>query len=987
MQLTTGILKGPSADAQWGKITFEAAAGRPQKFLFLPDAANDGLASSGMQPVRYLLPAAARLAEDASGAPVFSLTLVLSRQPWPHEASIEQLIQQAALSFDPSLAISPAVLEQLDLRDHVAYRPIFVRHGKFELHMEGAESTLASAQAAGMEARAALSANLNREQAIAVLSALNGQASGIRLDATVRYAVSRSAQTVHLHGSWARIHDYLSAHLADPGYFNRSALNEYLAGLLDEMILTMTDDAGEPVPDMDRNKIYPMFVRLAGIIMTRLTPELNGDDPGNFYALRPRPNDMFLLDYQETVTAADEAQTMISSDLSEVLGKRLPVGEWDRYVHLVVPGGPNGLTSAFRRDQAASQRRTLGEASSGPIKMAAGNRPLQSVALSIAPNTHTAESMLANHFLCPAAVEGLEANLQRTWLADDITCPAAIESLPLVDNIFSAVWRDRTNQSLYWYAPTFSLILPSPAQNPDLSPFLFEYRTTGVTAAGKPALCGTVRMGIRIEQSTASALELQRLGNPAARMVDVQSWFVALDVPFVDENNVMQSQVFTATVSRQGDTLTATVELLNDWVRLCYGAISTPGFQSQPARIHISYIFPVYMAAGGKEIQVVFGGKQAMIPVIYSPEEINKTREKLFFDAATANLRTPAGVMAMKREAPIQSRAGISAAMPVMRPIALSGSAARPLAARPAVVVRPQLTAVLPAAVNATVTYLRRSIARKESINAFFDCQTLGEFYREIREDGSHAIGCMDALKLGQTVYRQYDEMTDFRQEGYRVFRSLQQPGRFLVLPAQYSITRYEPGRDAAYRPCAILYSMLDAEDPGNSRIVFEASLQPDIAPFELAALRANLLAHAQAPVLVFPTEVMRDAAYKWTISGSITTPAVVEMADSLRIAVSTDLAGGMLLQTMLTTAGILGSVNFELPDGTLLPSTLSMDLKRIVGPWGYGPLSVTVIPGNILIANQIETTVTVTLLDHYRNGVLADQVTMEAVLSEGQSR
>ena len=63
-------------------------------------------------------------------------------------------------------------------------------------------------------------------------------------------------------------------------------------------------------------------------------------------------------------------------------------------------------------------------------------------------------------------------------------------------------------------------------------------------------------------------------------------------------------------------------------------------------------------------------------------------------------------------------------------------------------------------------------------------CARTAEWRRARPSSAPYEIGCRDAFKLGQTTYRQNEEIADptIVSPQYRVYRSLQQPGRIGTL-------------------------------------------------------------------------------------------------------------------------------------------------------------------------------------------------------------
>ena len=986
---------GPSPDAGWGVMDAGAEFDRPLRLRFLPDLANDALENDGQRAVGYALRDQPVLAANAAGAPVLSLTLVLSRQPSPDEDSIDALVQSGVITFDVTLASPRAALKKLSCEAQVDYRPLFTREARFSLlsAISNAE-TLAVADTAGTDPRVGLSANLSGDDARSVLAALNGYTSDLRVTVALRYPAAGGSRTICLQGSWATIHDFLAKHLGYVQELDGAQLKQYVESMLRDGVLRLFDlDTNAPL--VDAGRACPMFIRLSSVVLQRLTPELASADERNQYALRQRPHSMFELNYQETLSVAQEGELTVSADLADVVGGRLPRDEWDKYVRLVAPDTTGGIGVAPRRVHTRSQRRILTQTSTQATRLAAVNNRLQSVTLAVSPNIKTTTSLHANVSLRPAVGEVLGNRQSMTWFVDDMVLdhykPAKPVSLPLVQNTSDTVWPDRFDKSLYWYAPEFSNDQPSPAGSAETSAFLFDYEVIGATASGAPALKGIVRITLTASQPDKIKQMLRDSGNPTARMISIKNLSVALEVPFVDEHGVTRAHRFPATIKRQVSTFIATVELLNDWVRICYGALAIEGFQRDPARLLMSYTFPAYSSVTKNDIQLVFGGKTALTPVLYNANEVANTKAAVFVDAATATVHMPAGALKLKREilyaqaepeslvADSSARAmtalAHAAVQPAVKPIALSSAA---------VVACPMLaSAILP---EKQTRFVYRSIARQENLDAFYSCETLGMFYRKKTSEGAVPIGCRDALKLGHTVYRQYDEIVDLQHNHYGVYRSLQQPGRFLVVPKTYAITRHAPGREMAYLPCGIFYSVIDTENEANNLVFFECSLEPDIPAFERKALENSLRSYAQAPIVDYPTQVFSDADYRWTISEELSEPTVIEFGDSLRISLSNDLIGWHLMEGMLSTGGIKGVAEFKLADGSMLQSDLSLNLNRIIGPWERGPLQVTASGTAVQIVNRIEQPVTVTTLHRYDGGAAVDSLPVNVTLSKGQS-
>jgi hypothetical protein len=438
---------------------------------------------------------------------------------------------------------------------------------------------------------------------------------------------------------------------------------------------------------------------------------------------------------------------------------------------------------------------------------------------------------------------------------------------------------------------------------------------------------------------------------------------VILEVPFRESGSPdTRTHQFVADVDQAADgTLTARVDLLDDWVRLTYGALSAPGFQAQPARLRIAYAFRAYVPVRPQsDLAIVFGRKVARIEIGTLAERAVPGRP--VFDPAAVAVRNGAAVLRLTREAGPRPR---------LRPERITvagGGAAAPsphvvVAPIPGVVMLPRPPIVAPdppVRPDRPRQYVIQTIVREQVLDVVVPCSTHGGFYLQRTPQGDVPVGCQDVLRLGETDYRQYAELGDLATPAFRVFRSLQQPGRFLVLPATYRITRYGPDEpaDRAFRPAILLYGIVD-RPPDPDRYFLGASLQPDIGPCALRDLRRALVPltpFGHEPVLDLPTDpnVQAATAFAWALPDGIERPEVRQVWDAFQVSVSTGLVNALALTTLIETSGLEGGVDFVLPSGMRLTSRLVLD-TRITGPWRTGPITVQADGTAATLVNRCE--------------------------------
>jgi hypothetical protein len=557
------------------------------------------------------------------------------------------------------------------------------------------------------------------------------------------------------------------------------------------------------------------------------------------------------------------------------------------------------------------------------------------------------------------------------WWLDDLIFGQGDDDLPpvQVDSPDAPLWNDRRDPHRRWYAPEFVVVAPERSQTPAQAPFGFTIKRTGTTSSGKPALVGQVSFTLRKQPSEATRKAMATMGNVEAKAVTTDGLSVSLSIPYLDErDNALRRTVLPATITEVGDLIKAKVELLNDVARLAYGSLGMEDFQEEPARVEVTYAFPASVPIDSTKVAVVAGGKQAITPVSHTEVESSRLSQVPHFDAGSASFRFPTGEVRLRRELPGGSRAPGSRPRPGMlaasavavapAPAIAVATAAPASALQVATIQRPPLVlGTVLAQLFKRTQYGSQTQLRQQRLDLLVPCDLFGGLYQQEQNGLLQPLGCVDALTLGQAVVRQYDEASELADPAYRVFRSMQQPGRFLVLPTVYRVTRYaasDPER--AYCPAVCVYSSLDLTTPSNNRVIYLATLQPDIPPHLRRRLRERLRSEAPSPVIEYPTQVVAETSYEWTVGSSLQVECrVVKAPDHFQVSLATDLAGALLLRTIIESAGVHGVARFRFGDGTTLESSLSIELKDITGPWETGPAEAKPDGAGVLITNRIE--------------------------------
>ena len=284
-----------------------------------------------------------------------------------------------------------------------------------------------------------------------------------------------------------------------------------------------------------------------------------------------------------------------------------------------------------------------------------------------------------------------------------------------------------------------------------------------------------------------------------------------------------------------------------------------------------------------------------------------------------------------------------------------------------------------------------------------FPCATYGRVYVQTADPsagdtaGDQEIGCRDAWTLGQVQLRLYEPVdidVGVADPGFTVYRSLQVPGRFLVLPKAYTVTRFEPADTRAYRPALYMYSSVDAVHPERSSCIVMATLRPSVTPANrralLDALRANSASDAD------PRMADRAGGRSPATSGLSrqvgrprpqVVPAVAKTPEGFQVSLATGIDGILQLKAILETGGITAAVSFPLADGTRLQSTLVIDLGRIDGPWEAGAVDAKVSSGaTATVTNRVERAADVGEVLVFQGATRKDAITLERRLAAGES-
>jgi hypothetical protein len=649
--------------------------------------------------------------------------------------------------------------------------------------------------------------------------------------------------------------------------------------------------------------------------------------------------------------------------LAEMLGGLLEGMDPDRYLTIVAVGRDGRLATvpplrasaagAKRGPPGAGQMLAVGSGlqalpgamtSGATLKVSAAalaSGGASSVAVQINPNTQV---LVAHDAIWHGPVlDGDESEDLPTMHYPTATNPAA------------PFWPDALDASVGFYAPGFEIVVPAPTDNPAQSPFSFVYSRSGPVVGGsggaQMGLTATVRLTVRSIVPAPVAAALAGTAGVRGQAVPLENISCGLEISYRRAGTTdVLTQRFPCAVSQAGDRLVATAELLDDWVRLTYAGLATPATGAIPApRLVVDYSFPSYAwiftgpivvdRLDHPEFVAVGVGINDEIVKVEKISQLPQRIERPVLVEESLAVVGPSVVSQFRREV-----LGV-------KPRDLSLFRQQATTVGP---VRPPLGSI----VGRRRRLVSRTLVRSEGVPISLPCEALGSFYREQAPDGtSVAVGCQDSLKLGETATKAFQEIPELRNPTCRVWKSLAQPGRFLITPTTYRIGRYGAAAgDRAFQPMVALYGLLDPE-PTNNRYVLAATLIPDVPPPVLATLSERLADHVPARAarsIVFPTDpfIGAKSSFSWAIPGNVDPPQTITVVDAVTATFSMLLKEALLFMAMVNRTGIQGAVTFALPDGTEFQSALSID-GDVIGPAESGPVGVTVVGAVATLRNQ----------------------------------
>ena len=870
------------------------ASGRPEA---VSDAVSD---ATGPSPVAEDTPRL-RIRLDRHGDPRLSASFVLRRTPRTDDR-LSDLVERATMAIDVDVSQSASVGEE---------RPLLVDRLRLELRSPDGD-LLAERTTTGPFASSAVDVTVFDEAAGGLLRAVAAGEPGYRLIADVEAATPSTFDTTGSTGSMVRVRldqawSFLDAVAGDDRRFFGIDLVNYLPQLLATGAVVAPDGAAA----LD---VVRAIMQAAPTVLVPKADVVDGSESslGAPVTLSAEPPPRMTA----TARLRDDAttrQVRVVADLGELVHP-LVVGEPSRYVHLVaLDGGDVSTLLPVRRTRRARSREPMALSA---MHVATGTN-FVSLHSAIEPEPMALSAVILPHLIDTSALEHLAVTTDLEFDVGGDRRPG-----PVVSDLGRPSWPDRFDDDRQWYVPRFEFVVPDPsAAVDDGSPFHVDIEPDGGhDLAGNVGITATVTATLRVVAPDDAP--------DGSSQVPVTGGVVHLAIPFRDEDGTTRTELaraegdpLAAVRLDVGSTVTVRFRLLDNWARLAYGALSTAGFQAEPARVVVTLAFEGWRTV--RDAPPVTG--------------LTKRRQLLAGPTDGAPVTTRAG-----------RPAGFSDVSTLGASATLHHLAVAETTITPAWHIRPEILSELLLA-NVRHEWSEHAVTR--TVDVHVDCASTPQAYRERRPDGGwNTIGCRPALQLGQTEYRTYEPIDVEAADGWAtVLRSLRSPGRFLVVADRHVVGRHDPGSERAYRPALLLHSTIDVDDPSNLRCVLAASLQPDLPAFVRDAIVAELRATAHPePELESLAECGVAADLAWAAPGR-TDIESVQVRGGFEVVCTADPAGFLVLRSLLGRSGIRGVASIELPGRVRISTELLLSLSDVTGPFDGGPIELTPTPGGRL--------------------------------------
>jgi hypothetical protein len=572
-----------------------------------------------------------------------------------------------------------------------------------------------------------------------------------------------------------------------------------------------------------------------------------------------------------------------------------------------------------------------------------------------------------------------------------------VEELPLipaqgVDG--SPLWADRTDPSVRWFLPSYRLL---PSTDPD-TPALIV-RRTGIDAAGSPVFAGRLRLSFEkfqdpiVTEAIAAATPEQSI---TPREVPVTLKEVELRLQFIEEGEG-RSRILSAPL-RPG-AMTAEFELLDNALKLTYALLAEHGgselvlvgdfdawaleptddgqrgnavplpaevLRRQGALLSSGRLASLASHAGrtghlGTLLQnriIPQGGAAPSWQGTWSTSfgELRLVQNGHVVSGDYKDVGRIEGTADQKRRTlegtfTNQGRRGRLKFVLDGKGKGFQGAWAwgseKPKAewkGRRTSTARPSVRAADSGKQTGPV-FVKRRLVFENTAAADIPCRTSGHQFQLEEADGGtrRVLGCeppWDPSFRAGARFREVPVATlsipERLAREVRVFESLEEVARFLVVPRSYVITRTTDTNV----PALSLTSVLDPEDPMRSRVTFDFVVAPDLLESDMARLQVACAEHAsrldgRPPILGFPTVLPTPLELDWVDPFMSAALPIVDGDAVVLTAVANSVAEAAAVVERLRglDSAPNAALRFALDETATVASAVLLRLDRTTGP------------------------------------------------------
>jgi len=509
--------------------------------------------------------------------------------------------------------------------------------------------------------------------------------------------------------------------------------------------------------------------------------------------------------------------------------------------------------------------------------------------------------------------------------------------VPKVDSKNDNYWVDYYHKDLYWVKPDHELLLPNRGMSYETSPFQFTVRNIGISEDGSPALEADMIVTVRryLNKNWISSLGKKK----KTRLLNTTKPTYRIQLPYIDGTGKQKHaylDVSTVNIKKKYIKLGFTVS--NDWVRLLYGALSTPGLPnaSRPTLI-LSYYFNAMLKKRNNTSYLVSGLQLGHSIQLNKLNRFRFNREK-----GTLAKNTSSKKSIRRTPKPSVAIANNSSMLATHTP-----------------------TVAAVSNINWDITaidrfkkkeYARQAVRLTPKLDLKLECTFYGDYFTELKNDENVAIGCSEPMRIGQIKTPLFLKIDALDHAKYEVYKSQVMPQMFVVVPKSYAIARRleEPDK---FAPELFLHGAVDIENLTDSRCVVDLKLQPNITYYEGRQLENALKKFTAYPAqIAYITEFVGEESVNWNLSNSIIEKANTFTFDhTINTTLETGIMNAQLCKSMLERGGITGIYKKKLDTDLEVSTQMVVTLDTIAQPWSGEGLRIENKANALHLTNELE--------------------------------